>query len=201
MQKKLTSQRLALITLAALSMGTVAHAQDAGSAWYLSPSISRLSPDTDWNPDKNATGLGLKLGRALSDHWDLQLGLRRELKPQARNYGVIGVRGLAPYAFDVDVAAFVRSDGRLFARTRAEYDMLFTNRLVARPFVGIDWATRSIPSDGIKAGATSSEWGLNLRYEITRDVAPYLEISRQWQRGADSGAGANSVRAGLRLVL
>ena len=75
MQKKLTSQRLALTTLAALSMGTMAHAQDAGSAWYLSPSISRLSPDTDWNPDKNATGLGLKLGRALSDHWDLQLGL------------------------------------------------------------------------------------------------------------------------------
>lgn len=139
--------------------------------------------------------------RYVAPFWDLQIGLRRELKPQARNYGVIGVRGLAPYAFDVDVAAFVRSDGRLFARTRAEYDMLFTNRLIARPFVGIDWAARSIPSDGIKAGATSSEWGLNVRYEITRAVAPYLEISRQWQRGADGGAGANSVRAGLRLVL
>ncbi len=139
--------------------------------------------------------------RYVAPFWDLQLGLRRELKPVARNYAVIGVRGLAPYAFDVDVAAFVRSDGRLFARTRAEYDMLFTNRLIARPFVGIDWAARSIPSDGIKAGVTSSEWGLNVRYEIARAVAPYLEVSRQWQRGADGGASVNSVRAGLRLVL
>lgn len=139
--------------------------------------------------------------RYVAPFWDLQLGLRRELKPAARNYGVIGMRGLAPYAFDVDVAAFVRSDGRLFARTRAEYDMLFSNRLIARPFVGIDWAARSNPSDGIKAGATSSEWGLNVRYEITRAVAPYLEIGRQWQRSTDGGAGANSVRAGLRLVL
>ncbi len=139
--------------------------------------------------------------RYVAPFWDLQLGLRRELKPQARNYGVLGVRGLAPYAFDVDLAAFVRSDGRLFARTRVEYDVLFTNRLIAKPFLGVDWSTRSIPADGIKAGATSSEWGVNLRYEITRAMAPYLEIGRQWQRGTDGGAGANSVRAGLRLVL
>ena len=33
--------------------------------------------------------------RYVAPFWDLQLGLRRELKPQARNYGVIGVRGLA----------------------------------------------------------------------------------------------------------
>ena len=139
--------------------------------------------------------------RYLAPFWDLQLGLRRELKPAARNYAVLGVRGLAPYAFDVDLAAFVRSDGRLFARTRVEYAMLFTNRLIAKPFAGIDWAARSAPSDGIKAGVTASEWGLNLRYEVTRAVAPYLEVGRQWQRGADGGTGANSVRAGLRLVL
>ncbi|MCR5882216.1 copper resistance protein B [Rhizobacter sp. J219] len=139
--------------------------------------------------------------RYVAPFWDLQLGLRRELKPAARNYAVIGARGLAPYAFDVDVAAFVRSDGRLFARTRVEYDLLFTNRLIAKPFIGIDWAARSIPSDSIKAGATSSEWGVNLRYEITRAVAPYVEIGRHWQRGPDAGAGLNSVRGGLRLVL
>jgi copper resistance protein B len=95
----------------------------------------------------------------------------------------------------------VRSDGRLFARTRVEYDLLFTNRLIAKPFVGVDWAARSLPAEGIKAGATSSEWGLNLRYEITRAVAPYLEVSRQWQREASGSTSANSVRAGLRLVL
>ena len=139
--------------------------------------------------------------RYVAPFWDLQVGLRREFKPEARNFGVIGIRGLAPYVFDVDLAGFVRSDGRLFARTRVEYDLLFTNRLIAKPFVGVDWAARSLPAEGIKAGATSSEWGLNLRYEITRAVSPYLEVSRQWQREASGSTSANSVRAGLRLVL
>ncbi len=139
--------------------------------------------------------------RYVAPFWDLHVGLRRELKPDARNFGVIGIRGLAPYAFDVDLAAFVRSDGRLFARTRVEYDLLFTNRLIAKPFVGVDWAARSLPAEGIKSGATSSEWGLNLRYEITRAVAPYLEVGRQWQREAGGSTSVNSVRAGLRLVL
>jgi len=95
--------------------------------------------------------------RYVAPFWDLQLGLRRELKPETRNFGVIGIRGVAPYAFDIDLAGFVRSDGRLFARTRVEYDLLLTNRLIAKPFVGIDWAARSLPAAGIKAGATSSE--------------------------------------------
>jgi len=139
--------------------------------------------------------------RYVAPFWDLQLGLRRELKPETRNFGVIGIRGVAPYAFDIDLAGFVRSDGRLFARTRVEYDLLLTNRLIAKPFVGIDWAARSLPAEGIKAGATSSEWGLNLRYEITRAVSPYLEVGRQWQREAGGSTSVNSVRIGLRLVL
>ena len=139
--------------------------------------------------------------RYVAPFWDLQLGLRRELKPETRNFGVIGIRGVAPYAFDIDLAGFVRSDGQLFARTRVEYDLLLTNRLIAKPFVGIDWAARSLPAEGIKAGATSSEWGLNLRYEITRAVSPYLEVGRQWQREAGGSTSVNSVRIGLRLVL
>jgi copper resistance protein B len=67
--------------------------------------------------------------------------------------------------------------------------------------VGVDWAARSLPAEGIKAGATSSDWGLNLRYEITRVVSPYLEVGRRWQRDAGGSAGANAVRVGVRLVL
>lgn len=139
--------------------------------------------------------------RYVAPFWDLQMGLRRELKPEARNFGVFGIRGLAPYGYDVDLAVFVRSDGRVFARTRVEYDLLFTNRLIAKPFVGVDWAARSLPAEGIRAGATSVEWGLNLRYEITRAVSPYLEVGRQWKREASRRASGNSVRVGLRLVL
>jgi copper resistance protein B len=131
--------------------------------------------------------------RYVAPFWDLQAGPPRELRPDACNLGVLGIRDLAPYAFDVDLAAFVRSDGRLFARTRVEYDLLFTNPLLGKPFVGADWAARSIPAEGIKASATSTEWGMNLRYKITR--------GRAIRRGQPGGAkSASSVRLGLCLV-
>lgn len=138
--------------------------------------------------------------RYIAPFWDLQAGLRHESKPGSHDYGVIGLRGLAPYSFDVDLQAFVRGDGKLFARTRVEYDLLITNRLIARPFVFADWALSSVPADNIKGGVTSSEWGVNLRYELSRAVAPYLELSREWQHERGGGASVNSARLGLRLI-
>lgn len=138
--------------------------------------------------------------RYLAPFWELQMGVRHQDKPDSRNYVAVGVRGLAPYSFDVDLALFVRSDGKLFARTRAEYDLLWTNRLIFRPYAFADWSASHIAADDIKRGAESIEAGVNLRYEISRAVAPYVEVARN-QRYAISGRqGISSVRLGLRLL-
>ncbi len=138
--------------------------------------------------------------RYLASFWDVQAGVRHEFKPDGKDYGVIALRGLAPYAFDVDTAAFVRTDGRWFARTRFEYDLLMTNRFVVRPFVAADWSFQSLPGEGIKSGRTSSELGVNFRYEIKRSFAPYLEVSHQTHVNQTETESGTAVRAGLRLL-
>lgn len=138
--------------------------------------------------------------RYLASFWDIQAGLRHEFKPDGKDYGVIALRGLAPYAFDVDTAAFVRTDGKLFACTRFEYDLLMTNRFIVRPFIAADWSLQSLPDEGIKSGRTSSEVGVNFRYEIKRSFAPYVEVSHQTHAGLAEKESGMAVRAGLRLV-
>ena len=50
--------------------------------------------------------------RAISPYWNMQLGARRDIKPQPhRDWAVIGIQGLAPYFFEVDAALFVGESG------------------------------------------------------------------------------------------
>lgn len=46
--------------------------------------------------------------RAIAPYWDLQMGLRRDLKPSpSRDWAVLGIQGLAPYFFEIDAALYV----------------------------------------------------------------------------------------------
>lgn len=150
----------------------------------------------------------LLYSRAVAAFWDAQVGVRYDVKPDpSRGYAVVGVQGLAPYFFDVDAAAFISDDGDVSARIEAEYEWLLTQRLIAKPFVELNIAVQDVPELGVGSGLSDVEWGLRFRYEIVREVAPYVGVS--WERkvgptadfarrrGTDVGDGA--VVAGIRL--
>ncbi|MFT3930217.1 MAG: copper resistance protein B [Spongiibacteraceae bacterium] len=136
--------------------------------------------------------------RYIAPFWDFQIGVRHDVDPQSHNYATVGIRGLAPYGFDIDIAAFVRNDGKLFARTDVEYELLITNRFIVSPYVNADWATSSSEKDEIKGGLYSLEAGLNARYEFARTFAPYIEIARNENYGADENY--TIARLGVRLL-
>ena len=140
--------------------------------------------------------------RYIAPFWDLQAGIRHDSKPSSENYAVIGLRGLAPYAFDVDLRAFIRSDGKLLARTRFENDFLITNRFILRPFVNGEWSASNLSAE-IRSGLYRADIGVQARYEFSRKVAPYIELSRTFYPRAQSGSGAQAtteLRAGMRLI-
>jgi copper resistance protein B len=150
----------------------------------------------------------LLYSRAVSAFWDLQIGGRYDVKPDpSRGYAVVGVQGLAPYFFDVDAAAFLSDQGDVSARIEAEYEWLLTQRLIAKPLVELNVAVQDVPDLGIGSGLSDVELGLRLRYEIVREVAPYVGIS--WERKVGSTAdlarrggtdvGGAAVVAGIRL--
>lgn len=146
--------------------------------------------------------------RLISDFFDAQIGVRHDVKPTpSRTYGVVGISGLAKQWFEVDANFFVSDQGDTSARLAAEYDILFTQRLILQPSAEINIAFSDDRATGVGSGIDSIELGLRLRYEAEREFAPYLGIN--WERklgrsadfAAEEGEDSNvfSLVAGIRF--
>ena len=129
--------------------------------------------------------------RAVSAFWDVQVGIRKDFKPEPdREWGVIGLQGLAPYLFEVDAALFVGGSGRTALRLEAEYEFMFTQRLIMSPEVELNAYGHNDRDTGVGSGLADIEAGLRLRYEIRREFAPYLGVnwSKKYGNTADFAA-------------
>lgn len=116
--------------------------------------------------------------RLIGYFWDFQAGVRTDIRPRpTRTYGVIGVQGLAPGLFEVDIQGFVSERGDLSARVEVSYDIYVTQRLVLQPRAEVNLAIQRVPELGIGSGLNDVEAGLRLRYEVTREVAPYIGVN------------------------
>lgn len=123
----------------------------------------------------------LRYGRMVSDFFDAHVGLRYDEQPRPeRTHLVVGVEGLAPQWFEVDANLFLSDRGKTSARLEAEYDLLLTQRLVLQAEGELNLAFSSDRAVGQGSGINDLELGLRLRYEITREFAPYVGIS--WER-------------------
>jgi copper resistance protein B len=128
----------------------------------------------------------------ISPFFDLQVGVRQDVTLDAsRAHAVVGVQGLAPYWFEVDAAAFVSQYGDVTARLEAEYELLFTQRLVLQPRVELNAAFQEVEALRLGSGLSSVEAGVSLRYELRREFAPYVGVS--WRQSL--GGTANFARA------
>jgi copper resistance protein B len=116
-------------------------------------------------------------GRLVAAWWDLVVGVRHEFRPgPARTWAAIGIQGLAPYWFEIEATAYVGEAGRTQLRLESEYELLLTNRLVLQPLVELDFYGKSDPERGIGSGLSDIDTGLRLRYEIRRELAPYVGV-------------------------
>jgi copper resistance protein B len=61
-----------------------------------------------------------------------------------------------------------------------EYELLFTNRLILQPLVELELYGKDDPERGIGAGLSAVDAGLRLRYELRREIAPYIGLT--WHR-------------------
>ena len=130
--------------------------------------------------------------RAITPFFDIQAGVRHDFRPSPqRSHAVVGIQGLLPYVFEIDAAAFLSDEGDWTGRFEAEYDLRLRQRWVLQPRFELDFAAQSMPELGIGAGLGSVETGVRLRYEIRRELAPYIGLG--WDRKI--GATADFARA------
>lgn len=147
-------------------------------------------------------------GRAIAPWWDLVAGVRHDFKPGAsQDFVAFGVQGMAPYKFEIAATAYLGQSGQIAARVEVEYETLLTNRLILQPLVELDFHGKDDLRRGIGSGLGTAEAGLRLRYEITRQFAPYIGIVHEraygntatLRRAAGDATSDTHVVAGLRL--
>lgn len=120
-------------------------------------------------------------GRAVARWWDALVGVRHAFgHGPSSNALAIGVTGLAPYKFEVDATAYLGGPGDASLELEAEYETLFTNRLILQWAAGAELHARDDPGHGVASGLSTVEAGLRLRYEIRREFAPYVGVA--WER-------------------
>lgn len=148
---------------------------------------------------------------ALATYWDTQLGLRYDSADglDSRSWLAFGVQGLAPYWFELDITAYLGEDGRSALGFEAEYELLFTQRLVLQPRLEANLYGKDDAIRGLGAGLSDATVGLRLRYEIRRELAPYIGVERaqtfggsaDYARAAGQSTGDTRLVAGLRFWL
>ena len=135
--------------------------------------------------EKNSGGADFQLlyGRRISSYFDFQIGLRYEQiwndrkSDVSRAFGAIGVQGLAPYYFDVEPTLFVSQDGDISARATTTYDIFLGQRLILQPRIEANAAIQDNEDFGVGSGVNNIEAGFRIRYEIKREVGPYVGVS------------------------
>lgn len=155
-----------------------------GQAWYGGDHhkvFFKTMGEVSGGDDVEQAELQLLYSRLIGHFWDVQGGVRHDVRPDpSRTYGVIGLQGLAPGFFELDLQGFVSNKGDVSARLEAEYDLLITQRLVLQPKAEINLAAQDVRELGVGSGVNDVELGLRLRYEIRREFAPYIGV--HWER-------------------
>ena len=77
-------------------------------------------------------------GRQFARWWDLVAGIRQDFQPgDAQTWAAVGVQGLSPYWFEIELTGYVGADGRTQARIDLDYELLLTNRWILQPRVEV----------------------------------------------------------------
>jgi copper resistance protein B len=151
----------------------------------------------------------LELGweRIVSAWWSVRASVRQDGgEGPSREWLGVGFTGLAPGFIETEAGLYVGEDGRTALRLKLERDFLFTQRLILQPELELDAYGKDDAEKRIGSGLSELSFGLRLRYEWRREIAPYLGVAWSWRFGdtADFAQAAGeessefSVLAGLR---
>jgi copper resistance protein B len=125
--------------------------------------------------------------RVATRWWNTRAGVRVDTGDgPSRTWAAVGVAGLAPGFIDVEASAYVGESGRTALRVQADYDLLLTQRLVLHPEIEINLYGRHDPERLIGSGLSDVEAGVRLRYEVRREIAPYVGVL--WTRRLGNSA-------------
>jgi len=163
-------------------------------AWFgntYNRALIRAEGDIEGGTFKDARN-ELLWAHAITAYWDTQLGIRYDSgKGTDRGWLAFGVQGTAPYWIYVEATAYVNEQGRTSFRLETEYDLLLTQRLILQPRIEVNVYSQRDDTRNVSSGVSDFAGGLRLRYEIWREIAPYVGV--EW--ASKFGSAANNLKA------
>jgi copper resistance protein B len=150
---------------------------DYNRLWFKSEGQQDTALKADYDVD-----FQLLYGRFLWKHYDLQAGARMETQSfrgrnVTRGLGVIGLQGIVPYNYELESALFIDQSGAVSARLSYTKDFLLTQRLIFQGRFQTNLAIQRVEEFTTGSGLNNLEFGGRLRYEIRRELAPYIGVS------------------------
>lgn len=150
---------------------------DYNRVWFKSEGQRGTAFKADYDVD-----FQLLYGRFIQKYYDFQVGGRVETQSfrganVTRGQTVIGIEGLVPYNYEVETALFVDQNGKVSGRLSLTKDLLLTERLILQTRFETNGAVQRVEKFTTGSGLNNLELGFRLRYEIRREVAPYVGVS------------------------
>jgi len=150
---------------------------DYNRLWFKSEGQQDTAFKADYDVD-----FQLLYGRFVWKYYDIQVGGRMETQSfrggnVTRGLGVIGLQGIVPYNYEFESAVFIDQSGAVSARLSYAKDFLLTQRLVLQGRFQTNLAIQRVEEFTTGSGLNNLEFGARLRYEIRRELAPYIGLS------------------------
>jgi copper resistance protein B len=150
---------------------------DYNRIWYKTEGQRDTAFKADYHID-----FQLLYGRFVQKFYDVQIGGRMETQTfrgrnVTRGLGVIGLQGLVPYNYEFESALFIDQNGAVSARLSFTKDFLLTQRLILQGRFETNAAVQRVEEFTTGSGLNNLEFGLRLRHEIRREIAPYVGVS------------------------
>lgn len=131
-------------------------------------------------------------GRLIWAYFDFQVGLRYERRwgtgDAGRFHGVVALQGLLPYSYEIEPSLFVSEKGDISARLTVAQDLVLAQRLIAQFRLETNAALQKVEAFGVRSGLNDLSLSLRFRYEIRRELAPYVGIAWSTRFGDVTGA-------------
>lgn len=155
----------------------------------------------------------LLYSRLVTPFWSVQLGAQYANEWESGDYedrwsGVVALQGLAPGMVELDASLYVSEEADVTAEIEGEYDLRITQRLVLQPRAELGFAAQDVRERALGEGLTDVNLDLRLRYELVRELAPYLGfryrrlVGETASRADDEGGDPEQIFlvAGVRLA-
>lgn len=149
---------------------------DFNRIWFKSEGDHSLR-EADRNID-----LQVMYGRFMKKFYDFQIGggvqtVAVQGRSAVRGQAVVGVEGFVPYKFDLETLLFISHQGDVAGRVTFLREYLMTQRLILQPRVETNLAAQRVEEFLVGSGLNNIEFGVRLRYEIRRELGPYVGVA------------------------